>query len=224
MVSVLPACAHLSSLQQGKRFHSYIISSGLDSYVSVGNSLIDMYCKCKDIEAAHLLFYEMPKRNVVSCSVMISGYAQSGLGREALTLFCQMHLTDIKHRSVTTVSVLPACVQLAALHQGKCIHASSITNGFDLDIAVGTVLLIMYAKFGSIDLARRLFDKIPIGDVVSWSAMITGYGMHGYGEAAISCFSKMKPDHIIFIGVLSACSHMGLVWDWWIRDSNILTA
>lgn len=220
VVTVLPACAHLSSLQQGKRFHSYIIRSGLDSHVSVANSLIDMYCKCKDIEAAHILFYEMPKRDVVSWSVMISGYAQSGLGREALRLFCQMRLTDIKPNSATIISVLPACAQLAGLHQGKCIHASIIRNGFDSDISVGTALLTMYAKCGSIELARRLFEKMRVRDVVSWSAMITGYGMHGYSEEAIMLFSDMKregmkPDHVTFIGVLSACSHTGLVDKGW---------
>lgn len=117
VVSVLPTCVHLSSLQQGKHFHSYIINSGLGSYVSVENKLIYMYWKCKDIEGAHQRFYEMPYRDVVTWSVMIFGYAQSGLGCEALTLFFQMHLIYIRPNFATIVSVLPACAQLAALHQ-----------------------------------------------------------------------------------------------------------
>jgi pentatricopeptide repeat protein len=67
----------------------------------------------------------------------------------------------------------------------------------------GTALIDMYAKCGSIEIARQLFDKMPKRDVVSWSAMIAGYGMHGHGEDALALFSQMqqtgmKPNHITF--------------------------
>eukprot|EP01018_Ginkgo_biloba_P002288 Gb_24674 [translate_table: standard] len=216
VLGVISACTHLAGPRQGDCIHSYIIKRGFESNVSVENTLMDMYAKCGSVHIAHYLFEKMPKKTAVSWTAMIAGYAQHGHANEALTLFYQMQLEDVKPELVTMVSVLPACADLAALQQGKCIHACIIKSGNDSDVSVGTALLAMYAKCGIIELARRLFDKMSKRDVVLWSAMITGYGMHGHGEDAILLFYQMqqaglKPDHITFVGLLSACSHAGLV-------------
>eukprot|EP01018_Ginkgo_biloba_P037426 Gb_17091 [translate_table: standard] len=232
MVSVLPACAHLGALQQGKWIHDYIRSRRLDSHVSVGNSLVAMYAKCGSIDVAFHLFDKMSRRDIVSWNAMIAGYAQNGHATEALTLFRQMQLTDVTPNSVTMVSVLLACAHLGVLKQGKWIHGYIIRSGLESNAFVGTALIDMYAKCGSVEIARQSFDKILERDVVSWSVMIAGYGMHGHGEDALGLFSQMqqtgmKPDHITFVSVLSACSHAGLVDEGWhyfdcmIRDYGI---
>jgi pentatricopeptide repeat protein len=51
--------------------------------------------------------------------------------------------------------------------------------------------------------------------VVSWTAIIGGYGIHGEGETAVELFDVMvrsgvRPDRTVFVSVLSACSHAGL--------------
>eukprot|EP01018_Ginkgo_biloba_P005831 Gb_35190 [translate_table: standard] len=220
MLSVLPACGHLGPMKQGKWIHVYIITHGFDSNVSIGTALIDMYAKWCCIEISQRLFDKMPVRNVISWSAMIAGYAQNGYAHEALTLFDQMQQSNVKPNSITMVSVLLACAHVGALQQGKWIHEYIIANGFETDVFVGTGLIDMYAKCGSLDNARQVFDKMSERSVVSWSAMISGYGMHGYGEDALAIFSKMqhkgmKPDHITFICLLSACSHAGLVDEGW---------
>eukprot|EP01018_Ginkgo_biloba_P012519 Gb_27057 [translate_table: standard] len=220
MVAVLPACANLSAVQQGKRSHGFIIKSGFESDVVISTSLIDMYAKCGSTETAYQLFDRMSKRNVVSWNAMIAGYAQNGHANEALTVFNQMQLQDIKPDLVTMVSVLPACAHLSALQQGKQVHGSIIRSEFVSVVVVGNALIDMYGKCGSIELARHLFDKMSYKTVVSWNAMIAGYGLHGHGEDALALFSQMqqegiKPDHITFVSVLSACSHAGLVDDGW---------
>eukprot|EP01018_Ginkgo_biloba_P018849 Gb_21580 [translate_table: standard] len=219
MASTLTVCAHLSALQHGKVIHGYIIKSGFNSDV-VDTALIHMYTKCGHIDFAHQLFDTMPSRDVVSWSAMIAGYAQNGHASEALALFNKMQLQDIKPDLVTVVSILPACAHLAALQQGKRIHSFVLRHGFESDVVVATALIDMYAKCGSIEIARQLFDKISERNVVLWNAMIAGYGMHGHGKDALEMFSQMQqigmvPDHITFIGVLSACSHAGLVDEGW---------
>eukprot|EP01018_Ginkgo_biloba_P034077 Gb_04446 [translate_table: standard] len=219
-LSALLACAEFGALQQGKDIHDYIIKNGFDTDVSVRTALVDMYAKCGSIESARQLFDKMPKRDVVSWSAMISGYAQNGHANEALTLFHQMQLEHVKPNRVTLVSVLPACADIVALQQGKNFHDYIIKNGFDSDVSVGTALIDMYAKCGSIQTARQVFDKISKRDVISWSAMIAGYGLHGLGQEAIALFSQMqrtslKPNHVTFTSVLSACSHAGLVDEGW---------
>eukprot|EP01018_Ginkgo_biloba_P037442 Gb_29881 [translate_table: standard] len=220
IVSVLSACAHLGALQQGKWIHDYVTRSGLDSNVFVGNSLIDMYAKCGSIGIARQLFNRMSRRDVVSWNAMIAGYSHNGDGHEFLTLFYQMLLVGETPESGTIVSVLLACANLGALQQGKWIHNYIIRSGFESDAFVQTALIDMYAKCGNVEIARNLFDTMPERNVVAYSAMIAGYGMHGYGEDALVLFSQMqqtgmKPNRITFICVLSACSHAGLVDEGW---------
>eukprot|EP01018_Ginkgo_biloba_P037419 Gb_09409 [translate_table: standard] len=220
IVSVLPACAQLGALQQGKQIHDYTIRSGFESEVFVANAIIDMYAKCGNINIARQLFDKMLKKDAVSWNTMIAGYAQNGYSNEALTLFNEMQLADAKPNSFTIVSVLSACAHSGALQQGKWIHDYLNKGGFNSDIFVVNSLIDMYAKCGSIHDARQLFEEMPERNVVSWTAMIAGYGMHGHGEDALALFSRMqqedmKPDHITFISVLSACSHSGLVNEGW---------
>eukprot|EP01018_Ginkgo_biloba_P030279 Gb_21442 [translate_table: standard] len=220
IVSVLPLCSYFENPQQGKEVHNFVIRNGFDSDVFVSSALIDMYIKCRRMEFAHHVFDKMSHRNVVSWTSMIAGCAQNGHANEALKLFRQMQMEDVEPNRVTIVSVLPACAHLAALQQGKEIHKFVIKNKLELDVSIGNALLDMYAKCGSIEIARQVFDKVHNRDVVSWSAMIAGYGMHGQGEDALSLFYQMQreciePDHITFIGVLSACSHTGLVDEGW---------
>eukprot|EP01018_Ginkgo_biloba_P003629 Gb_16327 [translate_table: standard] len=216
MVNLLWVCTLLGAVQQGNRIHNYIIKCGFESDIVVETALIDMYAKCGSIEIARQLFARMSRRNVVSWSAMIAGYAQNGLANDALILFHQMQQAGVKPNSVTMVSVLSACAYLAALQQGKWIHAYIVKSGFESDVSVGNSLVDMYAKCGSLEIARNFFDKMPKRDVISWNAMIAGYGMHGHGEDALAVFTQMqqtsvKPNHITFVSILSACSHAGLV-------------
>eukprot|EP01018_Ginkgo_biloba_P029573 Gb_20749 [translate_table: standard] len=213
---VLNTSASLAALEQGKRIHAYIMKSGFESDVFVGSALVDMYAKSGDIRDAQKVFHKISERDMVSWSAMIAGYAQQGLSEEALKLFCQMLRAAMKVDQFTFASVLMACASLAALEQGKAVHAHIIKTGFGLDVFVGSALVDMYSKCGSIDDSRDVFDGMTERNLVSWTAMISGYAQHGRGKEAIQLFEQMqpagiKPDSVTFVGVLSACSHVGLV-------------
>eukprot|EP01018_Ginkgo_biloba_P006877 Gb_03545 [translate_table: standard] len=216
ITNVLPACAHLSALQRGKEIHGHILRTGLESDIFVGNGLIDMYAKCKSLGMACNVFEKMSEIDVVSFNSMITGYAQNCHCTDALKLFKQMELASMKPDSVTIVSILLACARLSALRQGKEIHDYIIRGGFESHAFVVNALIDMYAKCGNVCTARQVFNKISQRDVASWNTMIVGYGMQGHGSDALMIFqqmqqARMKPDHITFIAILSACSHSGLV-------------
>eukprot|EP01018_Ginkgo_biloba_P010718 Gb_14382 [translate_table: standard] len=218
--SVLPACAILADLKQGMVIHGYIIKTGLVSNVFVASALTDTYSKCGRVEDARDVFENISQRNVFSWTSMIAGLAHNGFGDEALKFFRQMLCKGVEPNSVTIASLLPACAYVAALEQGKEVHAYIIRRGFETDVFVGSALVDMYAKCGSIESARYVFDKMLHVDLVLWNSMIAGYAIHGQGEEALTLFSHMqladvKPNHITFIGVLSACSHAGLVNQGW---------
>ncbi|KAH9301975.1 hypothetical protein KI387_013558 [Taxus chinensis] len=220
MLCVLPAFADNTDPDQKKWIHEFITRSGLESNLSAATALVSMYAKCGKVEAAKNVFEKMSNKDVLAWNAMITGYAQNAYVHEALRLFYQMQLEGVIPNSSTIVSVLSVCTNLAALRQGKCIHTYIIRSSVELDVSVHNALVTMYSKCGSLKTARRLFDEISEKDVVSWNAMIAGYGMHGHGKDALVLFSQMqqvglKPDYVTFIEVLSACSHAGLVNEGW---------
>ncbi|XP_057871944.2 pentatricopeptide repeat-containing protein At1g15510, chloroplastic isoform X2 [Cryptomeria japonica] len=211
--SILPVCAKMGALELGMDIHQSITEGGLLSDV-VGNALVDMYAKCGSIDKACEVFDRMPLRNVVSWTAMIVGYVHNGFVERALETFKKMQLEGVKPNSTTFASILPACAKVGALKQGMGIHQSILEGGFLSDVVVAIALIDMYAKCGSINKARQLFDKIPQRNVVSWNAMIVGYAQNGFVEKALEIFKQMqltgvKPNSTTFASILPACAKMG---------------
>ncbi|KAF2323706.1 hypothetical protein GH714_036659 [Hevea brasiliensis] len=216
LMEVLHACSDLGNLEQGKFVHKLVDELKLNSNVSVMNSLISMYSKCKRVDIAANLFENLQNKTVVSWNAMILGYAQNGLLNEALNSFCEMQSRNIKPDSFTLVSVIPALAELSIPRQAKWIHGLVIRRLLDKNVFVMTALVDMYAKCGAIHTARKLFDMMSERHVITWNAMIDAYGTHGLGKAAIELFMEMqrgpiKPNDITYLCVLSACSHSGMV-------------
>ncbi|KAJ7528371.1 hypothetical protein O6H91_15G000800 [Diphasiastrum complanatum] len=210
-VLLLKACASLGALEQGKRLHSEIIKRGFQSDVVVGSTLVNMYAKCGCTEDARELFDNMSERDVVSWTAMIAGYAQNGLGKEALALYEQMKQEGMQPNSLTLVLLLKACASLAALEQGKQLHSEIIKRGFQSDVVVGSTLVNMYAKCGCTEDARELFDNMSERDVISWNAMIAGYAQNGLGKEALALYEQMKqegvqPDNVTLVLLLKVCA------------------
>ncbi|KAL9670701.1 hypothetical protein QQ045_008259 [Rhodiola kirilowii] len=180
------------------------------------NSMLDVYTKVGEITTAQLLFKDMPNKNVVSWSIMIDGYAHHGSPKEALRLFRTMLCSGTKPDSISIVGAILACAQLGAIDQGRWIHMYINKNRIQMDMVLQTAFVDMYMKCGNLDEAYSVFNRMSKRTVVSWNVMIHGLGASGLGKEAINCFRKMEtegvpPDDLIFIGILTACSHAGLV-------------
>eukprot|EP01018_Ginkgo_biloba_P019081 Gb_13190 [translate_table: standard] len=211
--SVIPSCAKLAALDQGMEIHHEINTSGFQSDIFLGNALLDMYTKCGSLENARNVFDKMPQRDALSWTVMIAAYARHRYAAEALLLFDEMQRAGIQPDSFTFASVLPACADLAALEKGMEIHEEIIRYGFQSDVFVGNALVDMYAKCGSIEKARDLFDNMKQRDVVTWTAMISGYAQNGQDGEALKLFRQMqlagvKANLKTFASVLPACANL----------------
>ncbi|XP_042484747.1 pentatricopeptide repeat-containing protein DOT4, chloroplastic [Macadamia integrifolia] len=218
VTSILHACASNGSLEDGKNLHDYVRRNNLQPNLFVDNALMDMYAKCGSMADAETVFNEMLVRDIVSWNTIIGGYSKNCLPNDALALFIKMQ-SESKPNGVSMACVLPACSSLSALERGREIHGNVLRNGFS-DLHVNNSLVDMYVKCGALEVARLLFNVMPVKDLVSWTVMIAGYGMHGRGKDAIAVFSEMhrtgiKPDGISFIAILYACSHSGLVGEGW---------
>ncbi|CAN1770946.1 Pentatricopeptide repeat-containing protein At2g22410, mitochondrial [Linum perenne] len=180
-------------------------------------SMVNGYAKCGEIESARKLFNEMPKRNVVSWNTMIAGYSQSNHPKEALDLFHGMVEAGLVPTEDTLVCVLSACGQLGSVDVAQWIHLHYIGKKLiKSSVIISNAFIDMYAKCGQIDAAANIFHSMTERDVVSWNTIIAAYAAHGDPKQALCLFHQMqlsnfKPDCITFVGVLSACSHGGLV-------------
>ncbi|EOY11964.1 Pentatricopeptide repeat - like 10 [Theobroma cacao] len=180
------------------------------------NVMITYLVKSGDFEGAYGFFSRMPERNVRSWTMMISGCVHCGKPKEGVELFIEMQKIGVEANEVTVVAVLAACADLGALDLGKRVHEYSKRSGFGKNVRVLNTLIDMYVKCGCLEEARRVFNEMEERTVVSWSAMIQGLAMHGQAQEAVRVFSMMiemgvMPNGVTFIGLLHACSHMGLV-------------
>ncbi|KDP33346.1 hypothetical protein JCGZ_12895 [Jatropha curcas] len=208
----------------GRELHGFIVRNELGwgwnsvSDVHLGSCLIDMYSRINKVDVAKRVFDQMNRRNVYAWTAMINGYVQAGALEEALVLFREMQLKGgVEPSRVSLVSLLPTCGSLASLTSGKQIHGYAIRKKLNHDVSLSNALIDMYSKCGNLKHARRVFEDVSFcRDVISWSSMVCGYGLHGMGEEAVFIYDRMlqignKPDMITVVGVLSACSRAGLV-------------
>ncbi|XP_042506810.1 pentatricopeptide repeat-containing protein At2g44880-like [Macadamia integrifolia] len=181
------------------------------------SAMIAGYSQSGDLEAAHQLFDVMPERNMVSWNAMIAGYAQNEKYANAINIFHEMQKTNsVRPNNVTLISVLSACAHLSAFDLEKWTDHFISRSGMELSLFLGNALVDIYAKCGFVAEARRIFDKMQERDVISWSIIISGLAMHGHAEEAIDYFFEMlecgiKLNEVTFMGLLSACTHAGLV-------------
>ncbi|KAK6123654.1 hypothetical protein DH2020_042608 [Rehmannia glutinosa] len=180
------------------------------------NTMITQLVKMGDIDSAYKMFVQMPDRNLRSWTAMIAGFVQCGKPKEAIALFTKMEEVGLKPNEVTVVAVLAACADVGALHLGRRIHDYSDKRGFTRNIHISNTLIDMYIKCGCLKAACDVFKNMKERTIVSWSAMIQGLAIHGKAKEALELFSEMiytgmKPNGVTFLGLLNACSHMGLI-------------
>lgn len=185
------------------------------------NTMITGFIQNGELRKARAAFNEMPEKNVVSWTTMITGYVQERESEEALKIFMEMiREGQVKPNEGTFVNVLSACSDLAGLGEGHQVHQMISKTAYQDMAFIVSALINMYSKCGELSSARKIFDDGVTSqkDLVSWNCMIAAYAHHGCGKEAIELFNKMrclgfKPDDVSYVGLLSACSHAGLVED-----------
>lgn len=219
VTSALHAFASDESLKQGKSVHGYAIRNGIEKLLPVANALMEMYVRCGNTEEARLIFDRVTNRDIISWNTLIGGYSRNNLANESFSLFIDM-LLQFKPNAVTMTCILPAAASLSSLERGREIHAYALRRGYLEDNYTSNALVDMYVKCGALMVARLLFDRLTKKNLISWTIMIAGYGMHGHGKDAIALFEQMRgsgvePDSASFSAILYACCHSGLRNEGW---------
>ncbi|KAL3535698.1 hypothetical protein ACH5RR_004159 [Cinchona calisaya] len=201
-----------------RQVHGMAVKRGLEKNMYCESGFISLYSKAGEFGNARKVFEENSERKLGSWNAIIAGLSQGGHGKEAIRMFIELKQCGFQPDDVTMVSVTSACGSLGdlnlALQLHKCVfQAKSLEKS---DLLMMNSLIDMYGKCGRMDLANGVFLKMEERNVSSWTSMIVGYAMHGHVRDALECFRQMRdagvrPNHVTFVGVLSACVHGGRV-------------
>ncbi|XP_057796977.1 pentatricopeptide repeat-containing protein At1g26900, mitochondrial-like [Salvia miltiorrhiza] len=217
ILSAVSAVGQLLNASMGETIHVFCFKVGFLSNLNVVAALISMYGKHGCMHSARRLFDEIDvKRDVVLWNCLIDGYARSGLLEEAVELLRLIKDHTVRPNSSTMAGLLSACSASGALGIGEYVHGYVEEEKLPLDAVLGTAIIDMYAKSGLLEKAVDVFDRLECKDVKSWTAMISGCGVHGQADQAVTLFHRMEeegivPNEVTFLTVVSACSHGGLV-------------
>ena len=130
---------------------------------------------------------------------------------ESFTLYRDLRRNTSFTPDSFTFSVLAkSCALDMAIWEGQEIHSHALEIGFGLDLYAATALVDMYAKFGKMDCARKLFDEMIERSPVSWTALIGGYVRSGDMDNAGKLFDQMtEKDSAAFNTMLDAYVKLG---------------
>lgn len=216
LASVLSICAKLGDLNAGLSAEKFIDDNNLYRNTILSTAVLEMYLKCGAVEEARRQFDKMNKRDVVTWSAMIAGYTQNGRPEQALELFESMKNENIKPNDVALVSILSVCADSGSVKACEEIGRYVESQGMASNVFVASALLDMYSKCGNISKSHQIFLNMPKKDCVTWNSMIVGLAANGLSEDAFAVYKQMiknggRPNDITFVGLLTACSHAGLV-------------
>ncbi|KAK3023401.1 hypothetical protein RJ639_042789 [Escallonia herrerae] len=192
-ISLLQQRHSSKSIAQCKQIHAKLIITQSFSEAYVANTLLGFYSKCGDLYSAHQLFDEIPHKNVVTWTSMISSYVQHGSFHPALGLFKEMLASNEIPNHYTLSVAVRACTVVGYVDLGVQIHGLIVCVGLERDEFAGSSLLDFYFKvMGDLDSAFRVFDGLYRIDVVTRNVMISGLAQDGDTSEVLRMLSEMQ--------------------------------
>ncbi|MCO5553104.1 hypothetical protein L7F22_006625 [Adiantum nelumboides] len=216
-VHVLSAyTSNQTSLLHGKVLHACILSMELDSNIILATALFNLYGKGSNWDLAWSTFAHMQEQDLASWNAFIAVCALQGQHRVAFRIYRQLHEESFIRDDITLVNVFTVLGAPETLTLGKQVHASIHHEEIVSNCFLGTALVSMYGKCGSIRSAQFVFDQMSVRNVVTWNAMITMYAQHGRGQEAMQLYQHMQQhglaiNNFTFVGLLDACAREKLL-------------
>ncbi|KAI5069350.1 hypothetical protein GOP47_0015651 [Adiantum capillus-veneris] len=218
-LNVLAACNGSFFLVKGQLICMCMYNDLEKLDIALATAVINMFGKCGSVQDASNMFVKMGKRNVITWTAMMSAYAQQGLSKEVIKLVTKMQQAGVLMNKITFVTMLNSCTNLQALTDGKLFHAFIVERKPDMGKILGTALVSMYGRCGSLEDARHIFDQLPLKeDAVLWTAMITTCMDYECSKEALDLFQQMlthnvKASRITFTTTLEATANEALFLD-----------
>uniref|UniRef100_A0A0D9ZLT4 Uncharacterized protein n=1 Tax=Oryza glumipatula TaxID=40148 RepID=A0A0D9ZLT4_9ORYZ len=205
-----------AKVRGGKTFHAAIVRRNFGDSVLIGNALISMYAKCKQVDIAATVFRMLHQRDTDSWSSMVVAYCKAGLDLKCLELYREMQFRDkdeFEYDTNSLISIISSCSRLGRLRLGQSAHCYSIKHLAGENSSVANALISMYGRCGNFDVARKIFGLVKTKDVVTWSALISSYSHLGHSKDALLLYDQMltegvKPNSATLVSVISSCANL----------------
>lgn len=211
---ILPAIGDVLAWKLGREVHAYAVKTKRYSkLIFIQSALIDMYCKCGDMEKGRRVFYSSKVRNAICWTALMSGYISNGRLEQALRSIIWMQQEGVRPDVVTVATVIPICAELRVLKPGKEIHAYAVKNCFLPNVSLVSSLMMMYSKCGILDYSVRLFNGMEWRNVILWTAMIDSFVDNRRLDEALSMIrsmllSKHRPDSVAIGRMVRVCNEL----------------
>ncbi|XP_023764949.1 pentatricopeptide repeat-containing protein At1g71490 isoform X1 [Lactuca sativa] len=196
LASLLACCSQVKAISQGKQLHAYLVSSGFEKSRVLVPKLVTLYVDFNLFNDAYVVTESSNITHPLSWNVLISGYVRAGLGKEGLSVYTKMMEKGIIPDNFTYPSVLKACGEEFDLGVGREVHESIMKSGLEWNLFVHNALVFMYGKCGDLNVARMLFDEMPVTDEISWNSIISGYASQGMWREAFELFNDMQNQNV----------------------------
>ncbi|KAF0916747.1 hypothetical protein E2562_011587 [Oryza meyeriana var. granulata] len=160
----------------------------------------------------------MGTRDVAAWTTVIAAYMQTGRAKEAIETFVRMLREEssaaASPNEYTYAAFIAACADIAWVCIGEQLHAQDARKGFAGARSVANSLVTLYTRdAGCLSAADAVFRESLVKDVVSWSAIISGYAQEGLDEDAFTLFREMRhhsscprPNEFTLASLLSVCA------------------
>ncbi|XP_002989881.2 pentatricopeptide repeat-containing protein At2g13600 [Selaginella moellendorffii] len=214
VVSAIDACAHQGDLAMGIAVHSDLASSGGIEIedAAVGNSLINLYGKCRMAEEALEVFQSMRcRKNVVSWTAIVAALAQNKRLDQARDLFNRMPIRNVVSWNAIITGYLdddrpPDAIDLYYRMRQEGVPADRVTFVAMLEAAASITNLVL----GRVIHSHTQEEGID-GDILVGTALLSMYGRCGCTEMAIRTFHGMPPRHdvVVWSALIASFSHCG---------------
>ncbi|KAK9067848.1 hypothetical protein SSX86_011959 [Deinandra increscens subsp. villosa] len=181
LTSIVSACSHLGSLENGKWVSFYINKNKIKMSTPLGNALIDMFAKCGDIRSSKSVFNQMSNKCVITWTTMVSSLAVHGMCKEALALFNKMCVEGTKPDDVMFIAVLSACNHGGLVKEGKTLFNQMVYSyGIKPQIEHYGCMIDLLARSGDLDEAIRLTESMDLEpNAVIWGTLLSACKLHG---------------------------------------------
>ncbi|XP_040966648.1 pentatricopeptide repeat-containing protein At2g33680 [Gossypium hirsutum] len=228
----------------GQAIHAFLIKSNSSNDVFQGNNLINFYTKSNELDDARKVFDEIPVRNTITWTTLIKGHLNNGDSESVFRIAHDMYFSGEKFNEHTCSVILQACSEeedlIRGIEEGRQLHGLAVKYGVVNVTSLGNALITMYGKLGMVEDSERMFHSLSERNLISWTALISGYVRNGCSESAADIFLELfyhgiYCDPSCLVTVLDGCSecrnldlgvqlHGFVIKSGYLCDANIVTA
>ncbi|KAF5194138.1 Pentatricopeptide repeat-containing protein [Thalictrum thalictroides] len=225
--SALFACANVGALEKGRQLHTLTVKAGCQFNSHVGNGLISMYAKCRNVENVSQVFKTMRTKDIVSWNSLISGLSQNDMLDDARSCFEKMPKRDV----VSWTSMISAYAQAGLGDLALQLFIDMLASGIKPNSSTVAGLLVTCGTLGAAMLGRQIhniifklgldidifvgnslitmyfkcgckdgfwvFEEMNERDIVTWNALLIGCAQNGFGMETLEIFEQMKAGGVL---------------------------